>query len=57
MNDETCEWHEDINGTWWTTCDQGFEFDQDGPIDNGFVYCPFCGQKIVEKSHFDDEEY
>jgi hypothetical protein len=43
-NAETCTWT--LNGT---SCGHLFYFvDDDGIQENGFVYCPFCGRKIVE---------
>ena len=40
---DKCQWYEDDNGVWETTCECTFEFIVDGPDDNGFSFCPFCG--------------
>ena len=31
---------------WDTACSNSFMFDSDGPSDNRFVFCPFCGRPI-----------
>ena len=36
------------NGTWWTSCGQGFQFTNDGPTENGFGFCPYCGGQLEE---------
>ena len=43
-------------GCWWkfdestwsydTKCDNKFQFTNDGPIENGFRFCPYCGGEI-----------
>ena len=48
-----CVWEEDENGTWETSCEHLYEFNDAGPGWNGFNYCPFCGKKIKE-SEVDD---
>lgn len=55
MVSEVCKWKADPDGTWgemwWESCgrgDKGFMFEEGGPIDNRFVYCPFCGRRIEE---------
>ncbi len=40
------EWSGD---SWDTTCDQKFQFTVGGgPVENGFKYCPYCGEDIQE---------
>lgn len=39
-----CEWTDNEDGPWDTSCDNMFEFTTDGPKENGFVYCPYCGR-------------
>lgn len=43
-----CEWRfDDAHYKWDTTCDNGFQFTYDGPKENGFNFCPFCGGVIA----------
>lgn len=47
-SDEVCEWKlfdEEANA-YNTTCGGAFWLNSDGPKDNGFKYCPYCGRKI-----------
>ncbi len=32
---------------WDTTCGNAFEFMADGPMENKFKYCPYCGSPIA----------
>ena len=42
-----CEWVYDSNHEYWgSECGDDFAFNCDGPIENGFKFCPFCGEKI-----------
>lgn len=50
-----CIWTPDINGIWETQCDNMFEFTDDGPHDNGFKYCPYCGGKLIETEFVDEK--
>ena len=34
------EWNGD---SWDTECGDKFQFTVDGPVENGFRYCPYCG--------------
>ena len=40
---ETCDWQQDGNGIWDTACEQTFEFNDGGPAENDFRFCPYCG--------------
>lgn len=46
-----CEWTESIDvdeaGTWETDCHNLFSFTADGPKENDFKFCPYCGRKLV----------
>lgn len=45
---QKCEWEETNNGEVWVSeCGESFFFDTYGPIENGFRYCPFCGDAIT----------
>lgn len=50
MNDETTIWVEvDAEHNVWScgACKSLHEFEADGPYENGFCCCPYCGKKIV----------
>jgi hypothetical protein len=61
---ETCKWEEDEGGAWAAACDgrwkRLFEFTTGGPSANHFIFCPYCGLKLVEvaytKPEDDDED-
>lgn len=40
-----CVWHEE-DGEWYSDCGFSFLFNEDTPENNGFIYCPKCGNKI-----------
>lgn len=42
----TCKWVVDENGMFDTGCRNKFEFISDGPKENHFTYCPYCGGKL-----------
>jgi len=48
VSDGYCEWKEDRDGIWHTSCNQTFFFDSGDAIDNGFLYCPFCGRRLLQ---------
>ena len=57
----TCEWSENSDGQWETSCDNMFEFNEGGPILNGFKFCPYCGVAMqaiyfMEESFVEDTE-
>ncbi len=45
-----CYWIEDhgLDGDtlWQTTCANAFQFTADGPDENNFKFCPYCGGKL-----------
>ena len=53
--DDNCLWEENPDGQWETTCEQIFEFNNGGPENNGFGFCPYCGKKLVEKPYTEKE--
>lgn len=46
-----CTWAEDSDGVWNASCppvgDHSFCFTEDGPTENGFKFCPYCGKPLV----------
>ena len=44
-----CEWkynrYDDIQ---LSSCNNIFYFEEGGPTENGFNFCPFCGKSLVE---------
>ena len=48
-----CKWQLDdpdfdAGGPYVTQCDEYFQFNDGGPKDNGFKFCPFCGAQLQE---------
>lgn len=41
-----CYWTEGFYGVWVTDCDNGFQFSSDGPKQNSFRFCPYCGKPL-----------
>ena len=47
QHEDSCQWKEDGDGIWNTGCGHLFEFTSDGPTENQFRFCPYCGGKIL----------
>lgn len=47
--ERSCVWSHNGCDVWETSCAQAFEFIDDGPKENSFKYCPFCGGTIEIK--------
>lgn len=41
-----CYWEEEEEGVWSTSCKNLFAFEADGPGENKFMYCPYCGRAL-----------
>ena len=54
MEDE-CEWVQDYDGVWEVECGGAFKFEYDGPAENSFSFCPFCGRELVI-AYFSEED-
>jgi hypothetical protein len=46
-----CEWREDSDGNWDVACGSTWTFAYAGPQEEGYVYCPKCGQVIGFKPY------
>ena len=45
--DDVCEWkYNDTEYYWESSCDHLHIFMSDGPKENNYEYCPYCGKKI-----------
>jgi hypothetical protein len=56
--DATCEWKEDEDGNWNTSCDEMFTFIDGKPRENYYKFCAHCGRHLVESVYVeptDDE--
>ena len=42
-----CAWQEDEDGVWETGCHEMFVFEADGPQENDFRFCPYCGGPLL----------
>jgi len=53
LENETCLWASDGNGVWTSDCHRtngdgpSFAFDDGGPVENGFSFCPYCGKPLL----------
>ena len=43
-----CIWTQNEDGVYETNCDNMFVFNDGGPVENGFRYCPYCGLELKE---------
>ena len=56
-DNKTCMWSEDgCSSPWASACGHYFEFNEGGPTDNGFKFCPFCGRTCEEIPYENDDE-
>ena len=47
--DDVCEWkYNDTEYYWESSCDHLHIFMADGPKENEYIFCPYCGKKIKE---------
>lgn len=47
--EEACSWVYNEDGPWEASCGSEFDFceqDEDGPDENHFRFCPFCGRPL-----------
>lgn len=49
-----CEWTEDDDGNWETSCKNMHVFFDAGPTQNGYKFCPYCGKDLVAKELSDE---
>ena len=42
-----CTWFQEVDGQWATSCGESFEFTDDGPNENRFSYCCYCGGALT----------
>lgn len=48
MENETCKWTQEDEGSHYSSdCGMHFIFEEDGPTENGFKFCPKCGKPLV----------
>lgn len=45
---DKCEWIQDENGVWETSCGNMFEIIEGTPRDNELRFCPYCGKHLVQ---------
>lgn len=41
-----CSWSRTADGFWETDCKNAFNFENGGPVEDGFNFCPYCGKRI-----------
>ena len=47
----TCVWTEDDDGNWESACGYAFIFNDAGPVDSDWKFCPKCGLPLAERSY------
>ena len=47
---EVCKWtqEDDETGNYNSDCGGTFSFNDNGVVENGFEFCPFCGKDVQE---------
>lgn len=48
LDNPYCAWTLSYDGQQMTGCGRMFEFFDGGVESNGFKFCPFCGNKIID---------
>lgn len=48
-NPNVCCWEADEDAVYQTTCGHAFFFDTDGPVENQFKFCGYCGGALKAK--------
>lgn len=43
-----CEWHQDENGLYHTSCGEIYETIAGTREENGIMFCPYCGREVVD---------
>jgi rRNA maturation endonuclease Nob1 len=51
-----CDWLEDDDGNWETSCGECFYFEAGSPHDNKCMFCGFCGGRLIEHKYSEKEE-
>lgn len=48
-SDRTCKWQleDEDQGLWSTKCGNDHVFISGGPLENQYLYCPYCGDRLV----------
>lgn len=55
ISDDVCEWkYNDTEYYWESSCDHLHIFMSDGPKENEYDFCPYCGKKIKAGGVNDD---
>ena len=53
INEISCLWGEDVDeqeGYWESSCGSSFIFNDGGPFENEFLFCPYCGKPILVRT-------
>lgn len=46
-----CEWTKEGTNEWYQSdCGYSFDFLDEGPMESGFHFCPFCGRRLVAET-------
>ena len=53
---DKCEWVEDDEGNFETSCGEMFTFADGTPSDNAMKFCCYCGKELSEKPYVEPED-
>lgn len=48
---QVCEWLEDDDGNWETSCDNAHVLNDGTPAENGMKFCCYCGRVLKQRTH------
>jgi hypothetical protein len=52
---ESCEWYQDEEGLYETSCGHYFEVTSGSATENRMKFCCYCGQPMVDIPHVEEE--
>lgn len=52
---DKCEWSQDDDGVWNTSCENMFEILEGTPDENMMLYCPYCWKRLIQLHYPGDE--
>jgi hypothetical protein len=56
LKEDFCEWQENENGAWVTSCGHNWGFPNGTPETNNVLYCHNCGGRVKTKPYFGDSQ-
>lgn len=50
---DICEWTEDSDGNYETSCNNIFTITDGTPTENDMSFCPYCGKLLIERRYYE----